>query len=332
MEEFCRVCNHNHQPREICGVCGHTTTTNTTTFVQIENLAEQLNIDLKKPVLNACEIMSDFIYLGSYTDVFNLSLCDPDVIKASGASCILRTVPGWKYPQGLGLKCHYLQKGKSFPCDDAIQFLDQCEKDKVRVLVFCMTGNNRSAAIVMAYLMKCKGWRLGQSHEWVKQRRTSIDLSPDVIQQLKEYEQKIFGSAESSLLPMNCVSTTPFGVGFPENDDAAHVSALSNLNIETNPDTAATPYCPEPAVAQPRERRVLLPCNDEVRKDVKIQEKVPARHIYVDNGHSGILPAMHSDESCIVDMNSKYPPVMIKKLTRKDIMDFPKGGRRKIQR
>lgn len=36
---------------------------------------------------------------------------------------------------------------------------------------------DRSPAIVIAYLMKSKGWRLAQSYQWVKERRPSVDLS-----------------------------------------------------------------------------------------------------------------------------------------------------------
>ncbi|KAB2056498.1 hypothetical protein ERO13_A11G099350v2 [Gossypium hirsutum] len=45
---------------------------------------------------------------------------------------------------------------------------EQCERDKARVLVHCMSGKNRSPAIVVAFLMKSKGWRLPQSYQWVK--------------------------------------------------------------------------------------------------------------------------------------------------------------------
>ncbi|KAK5836419.1 hypothetical protein PVK06_012207 [Gossypium arboreum] len=37
--------------------------------------------------------------------------------------------------------------------------------------------SSRSPAIVVAFLMKSKGWRLPQSYQWVKERRPSVDIS-----------------------------------------------------------------------------------------------------------------------------------------------------------
>ncbi|KAG4982875.1 hypothetical protein JHK87_027624 [Glycine soja] len=64
-------------------------------------------------------------------------------------------------------------------CDVLIQDskIEQCEKDKERVLVHCMSGKSRSLAIVIAYLMKSKVWRLVHSYQWVKERRPSVELT-----------------------------------------------------------------------------------------------------------------------------------------------------------
>ncbi|KAK5838587.1 hypothetical protein PVK06_007319 [Gossypium arboreum] len=37
--------------------------------------------------------------------------------------------------------------------------------------------SNRSPAIVVAFLMKSKEWRLPQSYQWVKEQRPSVDIS-----------------------------------------------------------------------------------------------------------------------------------------------------------
>lgn len=46
---------------------------------------------------------------------------------------------------------------------------------RVKIMLFCPLV--RSPAIVIAYLMKCKGWRFAQSYQWVKERRPSVELS-----------------------------------------------------------------------------------------------------------------------------------------------------------
>ncbi|GFY99109.1 indole-3-butyric acid response 5 [Actinidia rufa] len=124
---------------------------------------------------------------------------------------------------------------------------EQCEKDRARVLVHCMSGKSRSPAIVIAYLMKSKGWRLGQGYQWVKERRPSVELTQAVYQQLQEYKQKIFGSIESSSpgLPVfQSSGVLSFGFGFPRPNDPVPVPAFNNLgtsSIFSNPNLDIPP-------------------------------------------------------------------------------------------
>jgi hypothetical protein len=41
----------------------------------------------------------------------------------------------------------------------------------------CRNTLHRSSAVVIAYLMKYKQWRLPQAYQWVKDRRPSINLT-----------------------------------------------------------------------------------------------------------------------------------------------------------
>ncbi|KAD6794414.1 hypothetical protein E3N88_05310 [Mikania micrantha] len=94
-------------------------------------------------------------------------------------------------------------------------FTEQCEKDKARVLVHCMSGKNRSPAVVMAYLMKSRRWTFDQSYQWVKERRPSIDLNPGILQQLEEYARNIQVEVETSggALPPISGGAAPFSFG-----------------------------------------------------------------------------------------------------------------------
>jgi len=75
---------------------------------------------------------------------------------------------------------------------------EQCERGESRVLVHCMPGKNRSAAVVTAFLMKSRGWRLAPSLHWVKDRRPQVQITEGSQCQLVEYEQKLFGPSAGS--------------------------------------------------------------------------------------------------------------------------------------
>ncbi|KHN31997.1 Purple acid phosphatase 3, partial [Glycine soja] len=117
-------------------------------------------------------------------------------------------------------------------CDVLIQDskIEQCEKDKERVLVHCMSGKSRSLAIVIAYLMKSKVWRLVHSYQWVKERRPSVELTQGVYQQLQEFEEKIYGRIDSgsSLVPGFLPAAPPsISFGFPKINDPAQLPSFS---------------------------------------------------------------------------------------------------------
>ena len=120
------------------------------------------------------------------------------------------------------------------------------------MICFVFRLHDRSPAVVVAYLMKRKGWRLAESHQWVKQRRPSTDISPgkyldfgletyllflkllliafslytEFYQQLQEFEQGIFGSEMMSAMNINDAPT--FGFGFPKIDNQAQAPVFNN--------------------------------------------------------------------------------------------------------
>ncbi|CAO2812810.1 unnamed protein product [Amaranthus hypochondriacus] len=204
-ENPCLICGHYHkyEEGEVCGICGH----------RMPNTSEKSSISVGA---FPSEIFPDFLYLGSYDNASRSEL-----LKAQGISRILNTVPSCQNLYRNSFIYHSLQDDKSLQFEDAIQFLEQCEREKARVLVHCMTGKSRSPAIVIAYLMKCKGWRLAQSYQWVKERRPSVELTEAVSQQLQEYERKLFVTSEA-MFP-----TESFSFGFPKTDPVAPVPAFN---------------------------------------------------------------------------------------------------------
>ncbi|KAI0406853.1 phosphatases II [Xylaria palmicola] len=57
-----------------------------------------------------------------------------------------------------------------------------------RVLVFCETGNNRSPAVVCAYLMAVLGMSAAEAYVFVQRKRFCVSLGEDLKRDLKTYE------------------------------------------------------------------------------------------------------------------------------------------------
>ena len=55
-------------------------------------------------------------------------------------------------------------------------------------------GVNRSATVVLAYLMKHCGMTLREAWDHVRSRRPSVQPVPDYMRQLRVYEESIFGT------------------------------------------------------------------------------------------------------------------------------------------
>ncbi|GMN27924.1 hypothetical protein TIFTF001_001853 [Ficus carica] len=216
-ENPCGVCGHYHkyEEGEVCGICGH----------RIPDSSEKSPIQMSA---FPSEILPEFLFLGSYDNASRSEL-----LKTQGISRVLNTVPACQNLYKNSFTYHCLQDEKTLQFDDANQFLEQCERDKARVLVHCMSGRNRSPAVVIAYLMKSRGWRLAQSYQWVKEKRQSVQLSEAVYQQLQEYEFKIFGSVDGSNPnpPIFLPTATPlFNIGFPKINDPIPVPSFNTVS------------------------------------------------------------------------------------------------------
>ncbi|KAK1568688.1 hypothetical protein Q3G72_027553 [Acer saccharum] len=211
-ENPCGVCGHYHkyEEGEVCDVCGHRSPSSSekTATLQVSAFPS--------------EILPEFLYLGSYDNASRSEL-----LKTQGITRVLNTVPSCQNLYKNSFTYHCLQDDKTLQFDDAIQFLEQCERDRARVLVHCMSGKNRSPAIVIAYLMKRKGWRLPQSYQWVKERRPTVELSQAASEQLQEYEQKIFGSIDNSQPAIMPAGVPSFSFGFPKVNDSIPVPSFN---------------------------------------------------------------------------------------------------------
>ncbi|KAI7744196.1 hypothetical protein M8C21_005474 [Ambrosia artemisiifolia] len=203
-ENPCGICGHYHkyEEGEVCGICGHRMP------VGVEKSSVQVSAF-------PSEILPEFLYLGGYDNASRA-----EILKTLGISCVLNTVAACQNLYKNSFTYHCLPDSPTLAFDDAVNFLEKCEKDKARVLVHCMSGKNRSPAVVMAYLMKSRRWTFDQSYQWVKERRPSVDLNPGVLQQLQEYTQKIQVAVEASgggAPPPLSEGGAPFSFGFTTN-------------------------------------------------------------------------------------------------------------------
>ncbi|KAK9380838.1 protein-tyrosine phosphatase-like protein [Kockiozyma suomiensis] len=75
---------------------------------------------------------------------------------------------------------------KMFPKSKAI--IDTTLQNEGAVLVYCETGNEISAAVVVAYIMETNKWDLIKSIQFVQSQRFCVALDDDIKFQLRTYE------------------------------------------------------------------------------------------------------------------------------------------------
>ncbi|KAG9141215.1 hypothetical protein Leryth_001703 [Lithospermum erythrorhizon] len=265
-ENPCGICGHYHkyEAGEVCGICGHRlpVLTDKTPPIQLSLFPSEILPDFlylgsyddasRAQLLKTqgiSRVLNDLINLAGDVNWYCcFSVEDLSILVSWDTSFVVedydcvfmsihynftkkqldKTVPACQNLYKNSFTYHCLQEEQKLPFDDANQFLEQCATDKARVLVHCMLGKNRSPAIVIAYLMKSKGWRLAQSYQWVKERKPVVELSEVVYQQLQEYEQKLYGSTNSNPgLPISPSGVPSFSFGVTESSDPSLVPPFS---------------------------------------------------------------------------------------------------------
>ena len=77
--------------------------------------------------------------------------------------------------------------------DSACVFIDAALDDNGQVLVHCMAGRSRSATIVLAYLLKCRGYDLASAFKLVRTQRPSAMPNLGFWRQLEAFEKRVRG-------------------------------------------------------------------------------------------------------------------------------------------
>lgn len=154
-----------------------------------------------------CELPSkilEHIYLGSAQNSFNrnqLVQLNIKFVLNTAKECVNHYPNDFHY-----LHCSLLDSDVediSSYFDTTFAFLENARKVDNVVLVHCFMGMSRSAAIVVAYVMKYKKWNLKTAYKFVREKRPIIDINIGFMYQLIDYEKALFGS-NSVKFPKKC--------------------------------------------------------------------------------------------------------------------------------
>ncbi|XP_068089399.1 dual specificity phosphatase 28 [Hyperolius riggenbachi] len=124
------------------------------------------------------------------------SACKTELLKAEGVTCCINVSKSQPFPD------YHLHTVRipvfDHPQQNLAEHFDQCA-DLIestvhaggKCLVYCKHGRSRSATIVIAYLMKCKGMTLEEAFQLVKAVRPSIEPNAGFWSQLESYEKSL---------------------------------------------------------------------------------------------------------------------------------------------
>lgn len=82
--------------------------------------------------------------------------------------------------------------------DDSLNFIKEAEKNKTKgnILIHCQVGKSRSAAIVIAYLVKHKNYSLDDAFKYIKKIRGKILPNIGFMMQLRDFEKELLKNKE----------------------------------------------------------------------------------------------------------------------------------------
>ncbi|KAM8926961.1 dual specificity protein phosphatase 8-like [Pelodytes ibericus] len=146
------------------------------------------------------------LYLGSQNDVMN-----QEVISQNGITHVLNV--SCSCPKPLFIPDNHFLR---IPVNDsycekilpwlsaAVGFIEKVERVNGKVLVHCLAGISRSAAVAIAYIMRSMGLSLDDAYRFVKEKRPTISPNFNFLGQLLEYEMSIANSQPSAADKPSC--------------------------------------------------------------------------------------------------------------------------------
>ncbi|KAM5132465.1 dual specificity protein phosphatase 8-like isoform 2-T2 [Mantella aurantiaca] len=144
------------------------------------------------------------LYLGSQNDVM-----DQEVINQNGITHVLNV--SYSCPKPVFISDNHFLR---IPINDsycekilpwlsaAVEFIGKVELVNGRVLVHCLAGISRSAAVAIAYIMRSMGLSLDDAYRFVKEKRPTISPNFNFLGQLLEYEMSLANLQQSMPSPV----------------------------------------------------------------------------------------------------------------------------------
>jgi len=151
---------------------------------------------------------------------------DEDLLNSKGITHILSLIGHQSSVGKVERKQYPLHdKGRSNiknVLDEVYEFMESGQKDGNNLLVHCQLGQNRSAVIVIAFLMKKFKKTLHRAHRDLKAVRPIVQVNVDYAKQLLDLEREYFGK---NSLPLNWMER--------EYNEAANEVVYKHENLST---------------------------------------------------------------------------------------------------
>ena len=135
----------------------------------------------------------DHIYIGSY-----LNAKDKEELENNNIKYILNCASECNniFEDKIKYLKLELKDQNDFPIQDCFEkganFINEClNNNDGNILIHCMRGKSRSAAILMAYLIKYKKEDTNSAYKIIKAKRKLIMPNLGFMSKLREYEKKI---------------------------------------------------------------------------------------------------------------------------------------------
>jgi len=140
------------------------------------------------------EVIPDKLYLGCESRAFN-----DDELLTLGITHILSVTNHINPIEGIEDE-HFVMHDRGRTelkkvLKKVYPFMKRAQKPNKKLFVHCKLGQNRSATVVIAFLMKSKGLTLYEAHKMLKELRPLIQIHCNYAKMLLQLDMELFGEA-----------------------------------------------------------------------------------------------------------------------------------------